>query len=147
MDGRYIFEGCVPDGDLSIATVTPGEILQREFSYRVNLPPRIQEALNSGAMDPRNILTGVDGMLFDENNTPLLMVSEWSMSISFVNADYQAAGNWVIWGVPTGYSATLTFTEAVVNDDRVAEVLNGLRNPGQRPNLSFQGVLYSHNNN
>ena len=65
MDGRYIFRSCVPDGSIDIANVTPGEILNRAWSFRVNEPPELQSELHSGTFDPRNILRGRDGELYD----------------------------------------------------------------------------------
>lgn len=146
-NGRYVMEGCMPEGDLDIASVTSGEILRREFSFRVNLPPRLQEELNSGdgtPGDPRNVLTGMDGMLFDQEGNPLLSVEEWHLRISFNTDDFQPAGQALVQGVTTGYSVTLEFTEAVVNDGRVAQILQGLSHPGRRDSLTFTGVLYGH---
>lgn len=146
-NGRYVMEGCMPEGDLDIASVTSGEILRREFSFRVNLPPRLQEELNSGdgtPGDPRNVLTGMDGMLFDGEGNPLLSVEEWHLRISFNTDDFQPAGQALVQGVTTGYSVTLEFTEAVVNDGRVAQILQGLSHPGRRDSLTFTGVLYGH---
>lgn len=40
--GRYIFRSCVPDGAIDIANVTPGEVLNRSWSFRVNEPPDLQ---------------------------------------------------------------------------------------------------------
>lgn len=146
-NGRYVMEGCMPEGDLDIASVTSGEILRRNFAFRVNLPPRLQEELNSGdgtPGDPRNVLTGMDGMLFDQEGNPLLSVEEWHLRISFNTDDFQPAGQALVQGVTTGYSVTLEFTEAVVNDGRVAQILQGLSHPGRRDSLTFTGVLYGH---
>lgn len=146
-NGRYVLEGCMPDGDLDIASVTSGDILKRAFTFRVNLPPRLQEELESGSGtpdDPRNILTGMDGMLFDGEGNPLLSVEEWHVRMSINTADFQPAGQALVMGVPTGYTATLEFTEAVVNDGRVAQIMSGLAHPGRRDSLTFTGVLYGH---
>lgn len=143
-NGTYVFEGCMPTGELDIANVTPGEIVQRTFTFAVNLPPRLETALDSGELDPRNILTGIDGVLLDESGQKMLMVNEWSMTMEMQDTDYQAAGNAQVWTITTGYKATLTFTEAVINDDRVAYILSGLSDPGRRPSLTFTGKLYGH---
>ena len=146
-NGRYVMEGCMPEGDLDIASVTSGEILRRAFSFRVNLPPRLQEELQSGeggAIDPRDVLTGMDGKLFDQDGNPLLSVEEWHLRISFNTDDFQPAGQALVLGITTGYTATVEFTEAVVNDGRVAQILRGLEHPGRRDSLTFTGVLYGH---
>ena len=146
-NGRYVMEGCMPEGDLDIASVTSGQILRRSFTFRVNLPPRIQEELKSGdgsVSDPRNFLTGKDGMLFDSDGNPLLAVEEWHLRISFNTEDFQPAGHALVMGITTGYTASVEFTEAVVTDTRVSEILANLRDPGRRESLTFTGVLYGH---
>lgn len=80
-DGRYVFERCMPDGDVTIASVAPGEILKREFSFRVNAPVKMQEQLNGGQLDPRNILHGADGELYDGDGNFLAEVNEWEALI------------------------------------------------------------------
>ena len=47
--------------------------------------------------------------------------------MSFETADYQAATQWVIWGITTGYSFTLTLKETVVNDMLLIKILNGFK--------------------
>jgi len=43
--GRYIFRSCVPDGNIDIANVAPGEVLNRAWSFAVNEPPDLQSLL------------------------------------------------------------------------------------------------------
>lgn len=43
--GRYVFRSCVPDGEITIANVQPGNILTRPWSWRVNEPPDLQSLL------------------------------------------------------------------------------------------------------
>lgn len=146
-NGRYVMEGCMPEGDLDIASVTSGEILRRNFTFRVNLEPRLQEELNAGdygTVDPRNVLTGMDGKLFDGEGNPMLSVEEWHLRVSFNSDDFQPAGQALVLGITTGYTVTVEFTEAVVNDSRIAQVLEGLKHPGRRESLTFTGVLYGH---
>ncbi|KOS64626.1 endoglucanase [Lysinibacillus agricola] len=145
MDGRYIFRRCIPTDTIDVANVAPGEVLQRDWSFRVNMPPELQEKLDSGEFDPRNILHGVDGELYDDDGNFLAAVNEWQAQMSFETADYQAAGQWVIWGITTGYSFTLTFKETVVNDMLLVKILNGFKRSGRGiPDLNFTGVLRSH---
>lgn len=144
-DGRYVFRGCVPDGDIDIANVTPGEIINRAWSFRVNEVPDLQELLDSGKFDPRNILRGYDGELYDGDGNFLAEVSEWQAQISFENSDYQAAGNKIKWAIPQGYTAALTFTETVVRDATLLQkIFNGLKSGTPDAVLNFMGVLRGH---
>lgn len=142
MDGRYIFRHCVPDGDVSFANVTPGEVLNREWTFRANLPPEIQEALDGGEFDPRNILTGKDGELYDGDGNFLAEVNTWNMAINFTNVDYNPAGKKITWAIPTNYSLTLTFTETIIRDAiMLQKVVRGLRDRSKGAVLNFTGVL------
>lgn len=145
-DGRYVFRGCVPDGDIDIANVTPGEIINRAWSFRVNEVPDLQELLDSGKFDPRNILRGYDGELYDGDGNFLAEVSEWQAQISFENSDYQAAGNKIKWAIPQGYTVALTFTETVVRDATLLQkIFTGLKSGAPDAVLNFMGVLRGHN--
>lgn len=142
MDGRYIFRHCVPDGDVSFANVTPGEVLNREWTFRANLPPEIQEVLDGGEFDPRNILTGKDGELYDGDGNFLAEVNTWNMAINFTNTDYNPAGKKITWAIPTNYSLTLTFTETIIRDAiMLQKVVQGLRDRSKGAVLNFTGVL------
>lgn len=140
-DGRYIFRNCVPDGDIDIVNVQPGEIISREWNWRVNMPPELQEKLNAGEFDPRNILTGKDGELYDGDGNFLADVNTFQGQISPTNEDYQAAGESIVWAIPTGYTVTLTFTETVVRDQLLATIISGIKKGNKMPSLNFTGVL------
>ena len=45
--GRYVFRSCVPDGDIDIADVKPGDMINRSWSFRVNEPPELQSLLGA----------------------------------------------------------------------------------------------------
>lgn len=140
-DGRYVFRNCVPDGSIDIINVQPGEVVQREWSFRVNMPPELQEELDAGEFDPRNILTGVDGELYDEDGNFLAEVNTFQGQMDVSNTDYQAAGEYITWGIPTGYSFTLTFTETVVRDKMLINILKAFKKKEKPPQLNFTGVL------
>lgn len=146
MDGRYIFRNCVPDGSIDIANVAPGEVLNRSWSFRVNMPPDIQRQLDSGAFDPRNILRGNDGELYDGDGNFLAEVNTWQAQINVTNSDYNPAGEKITWAIPQSYSMTLTFTETVVKDARILmKVIGSLEKGAPDAVLNFQGVLRGHN--
>jgi hypothetical protein len=141
-DGRYIFRSCVPDGAIDIANVTSGDIINRAWSFRVNSPPDLQELLDSGTFDPRSILRGYNGELYDGDGNFLAEVNQWQAQINYTNTDYQPAGSKLTWAVPQSYTVTLTFTETVIRDARLLQkVIAGLRNNAPDAVLNFMGVL------
>lgn len=145
-DGRYIFRSCVPDGSIDIANVTSGDIINRAWSFRVNEPPDLQELLDSGTFDPRNILRGYNGELYDGDGNFLAEVNQWQAQVNYTNTDYQPAGSKLTWAVPQSYTVTLTFTETVIRDARLLQkVIAGLRNNAPDAMLNFMGVLRAPN--
>lgn len=143
-DGRYVFRNCVPDGTIDIINVQPGEIMQREWSFRVNMPPDLQEELDGGEFDPRNILHGADGELYDEEGNFLAEVNTFQAQMDLSNSDYQPAGGLINWAVPTSYTFTLTFTETVIRDKMLVKILAALKKGQRAPQLNFTGVLRAH---
>ncbi len=145
-DGRYIFRECVPDGAIDIANVEPGDVINREWSFRVNQPPGLQDMLDSGKFDPRNILRGHDGELYDGDGNFLAEVATWQAQIDITNSDYQAAGNKISWALMQSYTVTLTFTETAIRDAILLQkIIAGLANDAPDTTLNFMGVLRGHN--
>jgi len=145
-DARYIFRECVPDGAIDIANVAPGDVLNRAWSFRVNDPPGLQDMLDTGKFDPRNILRGYDGELYDGDGNFLAEVNTWQAQLNFENSDYQAAGNKIKWAIMQGYTVTLTFTETIVRDAiLLRKIIAGIQNGAPDAVLSFMGVLRGHN--
>ena len=145
-DGRYIFRDCVPDGSIDIANVASGDIINRSWFFRVNEPPDLQELLDSGNFDPRSILRGYNGELYDGDGNFLAEVNTWQAQINYTNTDYQPAGSKLTWAVPQSYTVTLTFTETVIRDARLLQkVIAGLRNNAPDAVLNFMGVLRAPN--
>lgn len=143
-DGRYVFRHCVPDGAIDIANVSQGDTLNRAWSWRVNDPPDLQSELDGGAFDPRSILTGSDGELWDGDGNFLAEVNQWQAQMNFTNSDYQPAGKKITWGIPQSYSVTLTFVETVVRDARLLKKLMDAIKANQQVSLTFIGVLRAH---
>lgn len=145
MAGRYIFRYCVPDGAIDIANVTQGDILRRQWSFRVNEPPELQEMIDQGYLDPRNILRGNDGELYDGDGNLLAEINEWHAQYNVTNTDYQPGGKKLVWAVPVSYTVTLTFTETIIRDAILLKKLaDGLRDGVPDPEFNFMGVIKSH---
>ena len=39
---RQIYRSCVPDGNVDLMNLTPGEVIKRQWSFRVNATPEMQ---------------------------------------------------------------------------------------------------------
>ena len=96
-------------------------------------------------LDVRKLITGKDGQLFVTTragtNLFLAEVDTFQAQISPANTDYQPVGSALVFAVNTGYSVTLTLTEAVVRDDIMLEELISDLQQGYFPSFDFQGKL------
>lgn len=96
-------------------------------------------------LDVRKLISGKDGRLFVTTkrgtNIFLAEVDTFQTQISPVNTDYQPVGSALIYAVNTGYSVTLTLTEAVVRDDVMLDELIADLQKGYFPSFDFQGKL------
>jgi hypothetical protein len=143
-DGRYNFNSCVPDGDMDIANVKSGDVINRAWTFRVNEVPKLQSLLDNGVFDPRHIARGEDGIFFAGDGTLLAEVNEFQARVSFKNSDYQAAGKKITWAIPQGFTVTLTFTETVIRDaELLAKIFAALEDGAADAVLNFQGVIRS----
>lgn len=96
------------------------------------------------ALDPRLVLTGRDGQLFDDEGTFLAQIPQWQAQINISNQGYQPAGSLIEAAVMSGYTVTLTFTETHVQDALLAKMLAELK-AGRQPVFNFQGKITGHN--
>jgi len=144
-DGRYVFRSCVPDGTIDIGNVKQGEALSRSYTFAVNefAPSDIQSLLDSGALDPRNIVRGVDGELFDGDGNFLAQVPEWNAQMTPKTTEYQPAASMISWKLQQGYSVALTLTETVVQDIILLKKALDSVMSRQGGALNFQGVIRS----
>lgn len=96
-------------------------------------------------LDVRKLITGKDGQLFVTTkkgvNIFLAEVDTFQAQMSPTNTDYQPVGSALIYSVNTGYSVTLTLTEAVIRDDVMLTELIADIQKGYFPTYDFQGKL------
>ena len=96
-------------------------------------------------LDVRQLVTGKDGQLFVTTragvNLFLAECDTFQSQLSPANTDYQPVGSALIYAVNTGYSITLTLTEAVVRDDVMLEELIFDIQQGYFPGFNFMGKL------
>ncbi len=100
---------------------------------------------NESLLDVRKLISGKDGQLFVStkagDNLFLAEVDTFQAQLSPVNTDYQPVGSALIYAVNTGYSVTLTLTEAVVRDNVMIEEFISDVQKGYFPTFDFQGKL------
>ena len=96
-------------------------------------------------LDTTKLITEKDGQLFvtQKVGTQLFLaeVDTFTAQLSQNNVDYQPVGSALVYAVPTGYSVTLTLTEAVVRDDVMIEKFLDDIKQGYVPVFDFQGKL------
>lgn len=96
-------------------------------------------------LDVRKLISGKDGQLFVTTkagtNIFLAEVDTFQVQLSLNNVDYQPVGSALVYAVNTGYSLTLTLTEAVVRDNVMLDELIDDIQKGYFPPFDFQGKL------
>lgn len=94
-------------------------------------------------LDVRQLMTGKDGVLFIDignGNTALAEIESYKVSMNATNTDVQPVGSILVYGVNTGVSFTLNFTEMVVRDDvTLGPLIQAVQN-GRLPYWTFQGM-------
>lgn len=100
---------------------------------------------DQSVLDVRKLISGKDGRLFVTTNAGenvfLAEVDEFTTQVSPANTDYQPVGSALIYSVNTGYSLSISFTEALVRDDvMMTELISDLQT-GYFPTWDFQGVM------
>ena len=97
---------------------------------------------DTSTLDVRKLVTGKDGQLFVTTragiNLPLAEVDTFQAQLSPTNVNYQPVGSPLEFAVNTGYSITLTLTEAVVRDDIMLQELIDDIQKGWFPDLIFR---------
>ena len=96
-------------------------------------------------LDVRKLISGKDGRLFVTTkagtNIFLAEVDTFQAQLAPTNTDYQPVGSALIYAVNTGYSVTLTLTEAVVRDEVMISELVADIQKGYFPTFDFQGAM------
>lgn len=95
-------------------------------------------------LNTQELMKGTDGCLFVEFNgvnVPLLEVESFAVNMNFTAVDKQYVGNPVVQSVPTGVAFTLTFTESVVRDEPIINIILDHLKRGKFPVFKFQGKL------
>jgi len=95
-------------------------------------------------LDPRKVIPGFHGELFNADGQKLVQVNTWQLQVNVTNTDYQPAGSPQSVKIFQGYSVSLVFTETVVEDATLLKnVMDNLK-AGIQPQLAFQGKIKGH---
>ena len=88
------------------------------------------------------MFSGKDACLYDEDGNLLCSVESWSARASFQSSTWQAIGAPIQQAFLTGYSVTLTITEAIVEDgERIRAAFDFFHNGRHAPMFTFSSVL------
>ena len=101
---------------------------------------------NQSILDSRKLITGKDGQLFVEHPETgemifLAEVNTFAVAMNVNNTDYQPVGSPLVYGVNTGVTFTLSFTEAVIREDLIMKPILEMIQKGITPNYTFQGAM------
>lgn len=99
---------------------------------------------NEATLDPRKVMTGHDGKLYiTVNGVSQFManVDTFQSQLNFTNTDFQPVGDLQIYAKTTGFTCTLTYTEAVISDDLVMKPILDALAEGYVPTFDFRGTL------
>lgn len=100
--------------------------------------------MKNDSLNVTELMTGKDGQLFVTVNSKqyfLAEINQFSTTMEVNSTDVQPVGSLVVYGVPTGVTFNLTFTEMVVRDDVMMEpILEGISD-GVIPTFDFRGVM------
>lgn len=99
---------------------------------------------NEATLDPRKVMTGHDGKLYitvDGVSQFMANVDTFQAQINFTNTDFQPVGNLQNFAISTGFTCTLTYTEAVISDDLVIGPILEALAEGKVPTFDFRGTL------
>ena len=100
---------------------------------------------NRAAMDTRNILTGKDGALFNDEGVMLATIESFQTQVNVTNAKYQPLGDAQEHEIFQSYGVTLTFVETVIEDEQfMKEMFEGMKS-GVMPSWNFHGVVNGRN--
>ncbi len=96
---------------------------------------------NQAATVSRNLLTGKDGALFNGDGKLLASVEEFTAKLNVKNSNFNPIGDPQEHEGLASYSITLTFTEAVVEDESFTNDIFEFLASGISPKWNFQGVI------
>jgi len=94
-------------------------------------------------VDVRKVMSGKDGMLYDQDGNPMVAVESFSSQANVTNSTFQPLGSAMERSAMTSYNVKLTLTEIVVQSGLFFQsIMEGLRT-SKMPVFNFRGVMHS----
>ena len=94
-------------------------------------------------VDVRKVMSGKDGMLYDQEGNAMVAIESYQAQLSVTNATYQPLGSAQERSAMTSFKVTLTFTEVVVEDSTFFRaIMEGLQR-STMPVFNFRGSITS----
>lgn len=92
--------------------------------------------------DPRYMHSGKDACIYDADGNLLCSVESFTAQANFQNATWQALGSPIQQEFMTGYSVTITITEAIIEDNQfIQDAFDFFTNGRHAPSWTFSSVL------
>lgn len=95
--------------------------------------------------DARNVLTGKDGALFDDEGNMLATVESFSVQVSNNNGNYQPLGTMQEMDIPMTYKVTLTFAMVTIESEKFIQDYLAALKEDTLPQWNFQGLTRGRN--
>jgi hypothetical protein len=115
-DGRFLFNNCVLDSDLSFGRVQDGEMVTRDWGVWCNDPPDMRSFVDNGAVDVDTIARYYDAQLVDGDGNVLGNVDSWEPVLHPETKEVRLGGRKQKWKVPMGHGISIKFHQIVVSD-------------------------------
>ena len=95
--------------------------------------------------DARNVHSGKDAMIFDEEGILLATVDTFQAKMNIATTTYQPLGSINQQSFVTGYSATIAITQCIVESDRLFREILYMTHKGRHaPHWTLQSVMYGY---
>lgn len=100
--------------------------------------------MRNDKLNVTELMTGKDGELHcivDQTDYFLAEINQFATNMNVNSTDVQPVGSMLVYGVPTGVTFDLTFTEMIVRDDVIMKpILDGI-SKGVIPTFDFRGKM------
>ncbi len=96
---------------------------------------------NAPIVDVRKVMSGKDGALYDQDGNLMASVESFNSQVNITNQPYQPLGDAQEHATLGSYRVNLTFTQFVIEDDRlIRELVEGMKT-GRMPVYVFRGMV------